>query len=318
MICGNKLRNVFDGTESDVNVVNDIAQNTCMTAKAVIEIDDYITTINGVDLVLEERPQNIVEVKKEISHVQVNLSDGSKIVDWTPESSGALGDSYVLDTSSTPGLGQILITLDDELRHGATLKVTYKITVKQTSGAENTNYIIYDYLDPGLQFSQEENSGWSIVDLNSVECADYIKTGTKSVVKYEGVKNGDEVELTLTKLLSVNDEGRYENWCEIASYSNTEGRRMYTTTPEGIRISATPANCNSDKTAETDPVLALTQKELDTAEAPTIGITPPFGVSSSNSISGTDNNIEIEKISWKFFKEFIYLMWNNICKMGVL
>lgn len=310
------MRKVFD--ENDMTDVGKVSDKTYMTAKAVIEIDDYITTINEVDLVLEERPQNIVEVKKEISHVQVNLSDGSKIVDWTPGTSGALGDSYVLDTSSTPGLGQILITLDDELRHGATLKVTYKITVKQTSGAENTNYIIYDYLDPGLQFSQEENSGWSIVDLNSVECADYIKTGTKSVVKYEGVKNGDEVELTLTKLLSVNDEGRYENWCEIASYSNTEGRRMYTTTPEGIRISATPANCNSDKTAETDSVLALTQKELDTAEAPTIGITPPFGVSSNNSISDTDNNIEIEKISWKFFKEFIYLMWNNICKMGVL
>ncbi len=291
-----------------------------MTAKAVIEIDDYITTINGIDLVLEERPQNIVEVKKEISHVQVNLSDGSKIVDWTPESSGALGDSYVLDTSSTPGLGQILITLDDELRHGATLKVTYKITVNQdTTGiAENSSYTIYDYLDPGLQFSQEENSGWSIVDLNSVECADYIKTGTKSVVQTQ-ITNNSPVELTLTKLLSVNDEGRYENWVEIASYSNTEGRRMYTTTPEGKRISTTPANCNSDKTAETDPVLSLTQKEPDTAEAPTIGITPPFGVSSSNSISGTDNNnIEIEKISWNFFKEFIYLIWNNICKMGVI
>ena len=191
--------------------VGEVAGLTYMTAKANIEIDGYITTINGIDLILEERPQNIVEVKKEISHVQVNLSDGSKIVDWTPGSSGALGDSYVLDTSSTPGLGQILITLDDELRHGATLKVTYKITVNQTSGAENTNYTIYDYLDPGLQFSQEENSGWSMVDLNNVnvECADYIKTGTKSVVQTQ-ITNNSPVELTLTKLLSVNDEGRYE------------------------------------------------------------------------------------------------------------
>ena len=307
--CGDKLKTVLGDSPANGSsaatddVIREVADMTYMIATVDIEIQEYITTINGVDLVLQERPRNEIEVRKEISHIQLYLADGSNIIDWQGAGvSGNIGENYVLDASDPTGIGQKLITLDDELTHGATLKVTYRITVNQNSTgiADNTKYTINDYLDVGLGFSQEKNPAWTMIDVNTADCSQEIKDGAKQVVQAT-TTNGVPLELTLTKVLSVDDEGRYENWCEIATYENPEGRRIY---------SITPANCNSDPSV-TDPASLATQTEVDTDQADLIGIVPPFGKDMSDPLSwGEKIGVEIERIKDSIFKQTNTFLWN--------
>lgn len=255
----------------------DIASNTCMLADAEVRFY-YPVNFRNVNLILQERSKNEVIIQKEIDRIRLYLSDGSKLID-TKENTGI---NYVLDTTIAGGAnGQKLITLDDEITQGATMKLTYKITVKNTSGHYSNSYKIYDYVDNILGFSAEErddtgtlvNDKWTLIDPMdpSNKLIDSMRNNNRTIIKAEVNDDNPEVYLTLTKVLSRDDEGRYENWCEIAEYGNTEGRRIYNTTP---------ANCNPDTGENIN--------ETDTDKSELVGVVPPFGIDS--------NAITIQKI----------------------
>ena len=178
--------------------------------------------------------------------------------------------------------------------HGATIQISYKLTVKNVGeidytgkdfyykgiGASEGNKVtttanlIVDYIPNNLQYREGDNEGWSVV-----KAQDLITTGNvngsigTSISKYntilatdkmnKALKPGETVtkELVLTQTITsqnTQDNMTYGNIAEILQTSNTVGRRM------AFSI-----------VGNQDPTKAPT--EIDSAKAEEVVILPPFG-----------------------------------------
>lgn len=190
--------------------------------------------------------------------------------------------------------GLIQVTMDSELMHGATIQISYKLTVKNVgeidytgkdfyykavrASEENkvttTANLIVDYVPNNLQYREGDNEGWSVV-----KAQDLITTGNvngsigTSISKYntilatdkmnKALKPGETVtkELVLTQTITsqnTQDNMTYGNIAEILQTSNTVGRRM------AFSI-----------VGNQDPTKAPT--EVDSSKAEEVVILPPFG-----------------------------------------
>lgn len=283
-------------------------------------------TLNNVDFGLTERPKAGLELGKKVTNVKVTLANGNTLFDatksvtdlnWNPRNSpyetekGKKNNIYetyygkdhryayrneitklinnkIFDSSHNNGL--IQITMDDELMHGATIRVTYELTVANVGEVDyigeefyykgtqtNTKVttaanIVTDYVANNLQFRQTDNDNWKTtsasnegVHNNVVNSAKkyntIIKTGSlsKSLKPGENTKTG----LILTQLVTAEnnaDDRTYNNIAEITTISNTVGRRM-----------AFSVQGNQDPASEVP-------SEIDSAKSEQIVILPPFGV----------------------------------------
>ena len=164
--------------------------------------------IRDVDLGLEERPKAQIAIEKEVTNVKVTLADKSVLFDangamnnvlWqdhkqyeTGYANGALLDASkfgsienIRDKNSSK-YGVIQISMDEELMHGATIQITYKITARNVGEADYKDNKFYytgevadkssivtttpdeviDYVANNLQFYAQDNKDWKLIAQN--------------------------------------------------------------------------------------------------------------------------------------------------------
>ena len=271
--------------------------------------------ISGVNLGLVERPKAQLELNKTVSNVKVTLADGSILFD---ASKGVTVDNVVWKSNTAYNIdsnkkneiydkkptirsndrGLIQLSMDQEIMHGASIQITYKLTVKNVgevdyegkefyyTGKNHGNTVtttpntVVDYVSNNLQFNGKNNPGWEVVKLDKLykeenSADNYIDQDVKNkaqkintIVKTNALNTalepGKSVDTTLvlTQVITPenkNDNLTYSNIAEIVEVSNTVGRRM-----------AFSIVGNQDPTANTP-------SEIDASIAEKILILPPFG-----------------------------------------
>lgn len=285
-------------------------------------------TLNNVDFGLTERPKAQLELSKKVTNVKVTLANGSTLFDATKGTTDLVwvkGSAYKLNDKmsnkkyeeyynkdhryayrskvndlvsgkydSTGNNGLINVIMDEELMHGATIRISYDLTVSNVGETDYTGKDFYykgtgtnnkvtttanqviDYVANNLQFrsNDNKNNGWGTIS-NSISSAGLNSNLTNNVAKYNTIiqtqkfgenslKPGDSetVGLVLTQLITPennSDDKTYNNIAEITSISNTVGRRM---------AYSIQGNQNPDELPQ----------EVDSSKAEEIAILPPFGI----------------------------------------
>ena len=285
-------------------------------------------SLNDIDLGLEERPKAQLEIDKSITNIKISLSNNSVLFDvnksgdnviWKTHEPYNLAEkkdnkgkyeeyygntnknrySYRYDRNypiNTADKGLIQITMDEELMHGATITISYKVKVTNvgevdyeeqkfyykgdTSGATivttRANQVV-DYVANNLQFSADNptNNGWSIIKQDVLINQGLVNNRLSdnlakfnNIIQTEGLNKelnpGESTEkaLILSKLISTEnkeDDLTYSNIVEIVKTSNTVGRRM---------AYSVVGNQHPD---------ASKAEEIDSSLAERIVILPPFG-----------------------------------------
>ncbi len=166
-----------------------------------------------IDFGIIERPKQSIDVNKEVSNIQIRLTNGNDLINGDPHSQPGV---RVVDDD-------VYIEIDNEIIQGATLIVTYGITVDNTACEIDYNtddYYIYgiwpdnreeyykiatvtdmfDYLPEDLVFQLDNatNEGWELVN----DITDKNKYEDKVLAKqvYEKVED-------LSNIIHLTDEG---------------------------------------------------------------------------------------------------------------
>lgn len=181
-------------------------------------------SINNVDLGLEERPKAQLAIDKQVTNVKLTLADGSVLFDakqtasnvlWQDHKkydtgySGNFMDSSKFGTISNirqqhaSKFGLIQLSMDEELMHGATIKISYQITVTNvgevdykedsfyyTGQIANTNNIVtttanqlVDYVANNLQFYVADNSSFEVIKTDKLLSDGLINTALKNNIE---------------------------------------------------------------------------------------------------------------------------------------
>ena len=207
------------GVEYEVNDIDHRTECTT-TEKGIVEdgVDGGLKfTIDNIDFGIIERPKQYLIVNKEIINVQITLANGNDLVNGNPQEVTLQG-VRLLDN------GEVYIEIDNEIIQGATLKITYKISVsnKECELDYNTQeyYIygihgndsqlaiakvkdMYDYVPEGMVF--EENSYWEKIEITE----DNRNTILASEVYDDVIKNQNVVHLTSEGYNVYNGMGTY-------------------------------------------------------------------------------------------------------------
>lgn len=284
-------------------------------------------TLANIDLGIVERPKAQLELDKSIANIKVTLVNNSVLFDvnkagdnviWKDHEEYNLAskqnnskyEDYYGDNGKNrysyreevdklvnkTDKGLIQITMDEELMHGATIEITYKVKVTNvgevdydgqkfyylgdSTGAEKSttqaNQVV-DYVANNLQFNSNNtaNEGWSIINKDNLKGNGLVNSRLSdsldkfnSIIQTEGLnarlKPGESTEktLVLTQLITsenTSDDLTYSNITEIIKTSNTVGRRM---------AYSVVGNQNP-----TDSKAA----EVDSSVAEKVIILPPFG-----------------------------------------
>ena len=285
--------------------------------------------LNNVDLGLVERPKAQLEIDKSITNIKVTLANNTVLFDvnkkgdnvvWKNHTGYNLNNtkdkkndgkydefygksnrynyrSEVDNIVKSADKGLVQLTMDEELMHGATIEITYRLAVtndgevdykdtefyyngKESDKAKNivttnANQVV-DYVANNLQFnsSDSRNNGWSVIKQNTLKglVANNVSTNAQkfnTIIQTPGLskdlKPGDvsEKTLVLSQLITAenkSDDLTYRNITEIVKTSNTVGRRM-----------AYSIVGNQDPTVDA--------QEVDASVAEKVIILPPFGSS---------------------------------------
>ena len=243
---------------------------------------DTLLTLDEV--ILEEIPNAKIAVLSGPSHAEeVSIAIPTVLV---------VASKY--DASHNNGL--IKIELDDELMHGATITISYELTVTNVgetdytgqdfyykgTGASDSNEVtttanvVLDYVANNLQYrvADDEDGNWSVVsDVISAEglngslsdAVEQFNTIIKTETLSKDLKPGETTTtgLVLTQLMTAQntvDDRTYNNIAEITTISNSVGRRM-----------AFSIQGNQDPTAE-EPA------EVDSVKSEEVIVIPPTGI----------------------------------------
>ena len=174
--------------------VQNIADKTGLTKARVQKIINIINgkkyEIQNVNLGLEERPRAQLVLDKAVTNVKLTLANGSILFDAKSEAANVLWRDhtpYKAIHETTPAyarnilvgvenerdgepteVGLIQLTMDEEIMHGATIKLDYDVTVKNIGDA--------DYDDNKFYYS---GANGATVDTNKV-----VTTSADKVIDY--------------------------------------------------------------------------------------------------------------------------------------
>lgn len=285
----------------------------------------------NIDLGLTERPKAQLEIDKSIANVKVTLANGSVLFDVNKQSTDIIWkdhEEYNLASKKQNGKyeeyygengkhrysyrskvdelvektdkGLIQITMDEELMHGATITITYKVKVTNVGEVDYEGQKFYylgnssggtkvttkanqvvDYVANNMKFnaSDAKNNGWSVIKKDSlikpIEYESLINKNLSTeldkfnnIIQTEGLdkslKPGEstEKELVLTQLISN------ENTSDDLTYKNIV-EIVKTSNTVGRRMAYSVVG-NQDPE---DSIAA----EVDSSIAERVIILPPFG-----------------------------------------
>ena len=214
-------------------------------------------TIGNVNLGLEERPKAQLEIEKEITNVKLTLADSSILFDakqsasnvlWNDHkdyktgytSDSLLGQHHFMDpdkygnmdrirTRNMAKFGLVQLTMDEELMHGATIKIDYKVTIRNIGEVDYYETYTLDTLNEDGTTKQVEKNRQNrlfyytgqitddakVVTTKADEVMDYVANNLQFNVADNNVENSNkwqvksndeitEQRLVNTKLIADN------------------------------------------------------------------------------------------------------------------
>ena len=230
------------GTATESALLEEI---TAETAQFEIEIDydfdqenvsTYSDDVNNrlqfifdnFDFGIIERPKQELEIAKQVANIQITLANGTTLINGDPRSQNLSGVRY-LDN------GEIYIEIDNEIIQGATMTLTYEISVDNTRcevDYSDENYYIYgtipankedvykvasivdmyDYLPDDMVFQDELSNNWE-----KIEIADSDKGTILSEEVYEAVKGSQNVIHLTTPIFEDMEPGTVRSTADVNS-----------------------------------------------------------------------------------------------------
>lgn len=282
--------------------------------------------IQNLSLGLEERPKSQLSINKEVTNVKLTLADGSSLFDATQKATNVLWRNHkpyefnYKDNKLTENpmsqirekntydvkYGLIQLSMDEELMHGATIKISYKVTVTNKGEVDYKDNMFYytgivsnpstvvktianeviDYVANNLQFYAVDNSSWSVIDeqtllgngLVNMTLADevnkyntIIKTNENSNIAKTALlpEKYDETQSSISDDLVLTQLITSENETDDLTYRNIV-EIAQTSNDVGRRMAySIVGNQNPNKNADIT--------EVDTDVAQIVKILPPYG-----------------------------------------
>jgi len=221
---------------------------------------------------------------------------------------------YVIDTIDTRlrnSSGIIQATMDEELMHGATIQITYDITVenigevdyKETSfyytgkiGNKNTEVrtsadVILDYVSNNLQFRTENNKnewGWKTITTGDIQRLDYVDDDlerAKKLEEFNTIISTGSLKKALLPLTSKRESGSKDTsistqlvLTQTITAENDNDDLTYGNLAEIVKISNDVGRRMAFSVqGNQDPTKPDSITEPDTSKAERVVILPPFG-----------------------------------------
>jgi hypothetical protein len=172
-------------------------------------VGSFTQIYDKLDFGIIQRPIIDLEVKKEVSYIKIILQSGQVLLEGDPRSQD-VSISYVKTGLS----GIVPVEMDTELLQGATLEVTYAITVT------NNSEIDYDYTKDGGNYYKYGTKTASALQIASVtKLVDYLDNNVECAV--DDTTNTDWKKITLSDLCAS------ENNVYVANKANYISEDVY-------------------------------------------------------------------------------------------
>ena len=323
-------------TMNDRNtLLKDLMANTNMKAETgvmVIELEydqigsdgnkkDNSYKITNVDLGLEERAKAQLSINKEVANVKLTLSDGRILFDaqntaqnvlWRKHEAYKVGYNGNLinsieeiRNSNKNKTGLIQLSMDEELMHGATITITYRVTVTNegevdykdncfyyTGKVKDKNTIVttkadqvLDYVANNLQFNASENSNWRVINKNDIASQGLVNSSLKDAVEqYNTIIITDNLGTELIPTLykeKVDNKATNSTTIPLVltqtiTSENSTDDLTYSNIVEIVKTSNIVGRRNEySVVGNQDPTKE--PQELDSDKAEVVKILPPFG-----------------------------------------
>ena len=247
-----QLQDYYNNEEVDKLLV-ELMDKTAMTAETgVIDIEvekDTKETLNqskdntmqykiqNVNLGLEERPKAQLAINKEVTNVKLTLADGSTLFDATQTASNVLWKNHIpynvtyknnmidsienIRKDNANIVGLIQLSMDEELMHGATIRISYKITV--------TNVGEVDYYDNKFYYTGTTSDITKVVKTQANQVIDYVANNLQfdssiaenkdwKVIKIEDLTGYDNIN---NDLVNSNLKDKLEQYNTIITTSES-------------------------------------------------------------------------------------------------
>ena len=323
-------------TMNDRNtLLKDLMANTNMKAETgvmVIELEydksgsdgnkkDNSYQITNVDLGLEERAKAQLSINKEVANVKLTLSDGRILFDaqdtaqnvlWRKHEAYKVGYNGNLmkgieeiRNSNKNKIGLIQLSMDEELMHGATITITYRITVTNEGEVDYKDNCFYytgvvkdknavvttkadnvlDYVANNLQFNASENGNWKVISKEDIASQGLVNSSLKDAIEqYNTIIITDRLSAELVPSLykdKVNNNTTDSTTIPLVltqtiTSENSTDDLTYSNIVEIVKTSNTVGRRNEySVVGNQDPT--KTPQELDSDKAEVVKILPPFG-----------------------------------------
>lgn len=308
----------INNAEANKQLVNELERRTYRYAYTpVLEVEiEYATKvtnkttqnkITGVDFGIVERPKQELTLDQDVKHIKVTLTDGQVLFDTETGTDNLQwinkGDIKKYDKNEL-----INIIMDEELINGATLEITYNLTVTNNSETDvNTTTrakTIINYVANNLNYDEKENllNGaplWKVVTKDEIQNdksgtfinnkivdlstqSTILQTTDENPLAKTNLKPGEQIttELKLKKVLateSSQDDLTYTNMAEIVEIDNTVGRYDHEATPGNQKLEEQPMEHDAAGASKNTLFDNGGQPDGDNPPDGKIIVTPPTG-----------------------------------------
>lgn len=285
--------------------------------------NDISYNVTNVNLGLEERPKAQIAVTKEVANVKVTLADSTTLFDAQGTATNVLwmkGAQYEpvykdgilteIRNANAKQAGLVQLSMDEELMHGATIRITYKITVSNVGETDyNDNMFYYtgkvsdkskvatttanqviDYVANNLQFdsSLQENAKWEVIKLEDITSQKLVNATLNEKLERFNTIITTKADSTIALAPLVPEIYAKQNGGNSAASDTllltqsitpeNETRDLtYKNIVEVVKTSNTVGRKNEYSiVGNQDPTSEPAEIDADTAE--TVKILPPFGL----------------------------------------
>lgn len=263
-------------------------------AQTIGDFKDY--AIENVDLGLEKRPTAELKMTKDLAHIRVILEDGTVLFDT---------DKTQKDIAwQGPDRGnQVTVTMDENLMQGATVELTYKMTVTNVGETDYTGGTFYytgkvggndkvvetkptkviDYIENNLHFNPEDpaNSGWEVISkeaLQTQNAQDTLVDKNVDVNSYAIIIQTKDTNPLVTKALKPGESTEVANLVltKVMAADDESDSLTYANSAEIVRLTNTVGRKQETSiVGNQDPTKDPAEQDADSAEL--VRILPPYG-----------------------------------------
>ena len=323
-------------------LLNDLMANTKMIAETGLMVIEFeydreetadqvvnntaIYKINNVDLGLEERPKAQLAINKEVTNVKLTLADGSILFDakntasnvlWRDHKAynvgytgnfmdeGKFGSILNIRNKNASKFGLIQLSMDEELMHGATMEISYQVTISNVGEVDYKDNLFYytgnkssnakivttsanqvlDYVANNMQFNKQNNEAWDVIEKDTIKSQGLVNTKLDTQVeKYNTVIVTEKLSQKLVPNLYKEkvDKNAQDSisvplvLTQLITSENDSDDLTYRNIVEIVKTSNLVGRRNEySVVGNQDPTKS--PQELDSDIAEVVRILPPFG-----------------------------------------